>query len=190
LRLNRILPTHSSFSSPSSRIWIQTANPKIPVQNYQALFIPNVRSLETLAELVFTRSPTDILFYDAIKMLIRLILTEATHQSGNFDPRAHEALQAIENDLAHKWTIAELASEANMTSGSFTRSFKRMMNEPPIHYVIRRRMEEAKRQIQQSSLPIEEIAINLGYDDFTFFRQLFQTRLGQSPESLRVGRPL
>ncbi|MBC2605667.1 helix-turn-helix domain-containing protein [Pelagicoccus albus] len=159
-------------------------------QNFESLFIRNVRNLEPLAELVASRQPHDTLFEDAIKMLVRIIVSEATHHSGNFDSRTYEALYAIENDLARKWTVADLASEAEMTAGSFARSFKRMMNEPPIHYVIRRRMEEAKRQIQQSSLPIEEIAINLGYDDLTFFRELFTSRLGQSPESLRLGRTL
>lgn len=157
---------------------------------FESLFIQNARNLEALAELVASRSPNDSLFDDAIKMLIRLIVSEATLHSGDFDPRAYEALRAIENDLARKWTVAELATEAGMPANRFARSFKRMMNEPPIHYVIRRRMEEAKRQIQQSSLPIEEIAINLGYDDFSFFRELFHSRLGQSPESLRVGRTL
>ncbi|MBK1877489.1 helix-turn-helix domain-containing protein [Pelagicoccus mobilis] len=158
--------------------------------NYESLFIHNARNLETLAELVASREPQDALFDDAIRMLIRLIVSEANHNAGNFDPNAYEALYAIENDLARKWTIADLAAEAKMSATSFARSFKRMTSEPPIHYVIRRRMEEAKRKIQQSSLPIEEIAINLGYDDFSFFRQLFQKRLGQTPESLRVGRTI
>lgn len=156
----------------------------------ESVFIRNVRNLEALAELVASRKNDDPLFADAMNMLIRLLVEEASHRSGNFDSKAYEALRAIENDLARKWTVADLAAEAAMSPGTFARSFRRMMSEPPIHYVIRRRMEEAKRQIQQSSLPIEEIAINLGYNDVSFFRELFVSRLGQTPESLRKGRAL
>ncbi len=154
----------------------------------QSLFIRNVRNLEALAEVVASRKDDDPLFSDAINMLIRLLVEEATNHSGDFDSSVYEALHSIENDLARKWTVSDLASEANMPAGRFTRSFRSMMNEPPIHYVIRRRMEEAKRQIQQSSLPIEEIAINLGYSSPSTFSKLFQDRIGYSPESLRENR--
>ncbi|MDQ8180116.1 AraC family transcriptional regulator [Pelagicoccus sp. SDUM812005] len=155
---------------------------------YQSVFIRNVRNLEALAELVATRKSDDPLLADAITMIIRLLVESATRHSGAFDSQAYEALHAIENDLARKWTVQDLAAEAGMPTKRFAQSFRQMMNEAPIHYVIRRRMEEAKRQIQQSSLPIEEIAINLGYSDLKRFHQLFQRRLGYSPASLRENR--
>lgn len=160
----------------------------------RSVFIRNVRNLESLAEVVSSRGSTqkekDPLLADALNMLVRLIVEEAAHHAGDFDSKAYEALHSIENDLARKWTVKDLAHEASMPARAFATAFRRMMNEPPIHYVIRRRMEEAKRQILQSSLPIDEIAINLGYDDVPFFRDLFRSRLGQSPESLRSGRAL
>lgn len=156
------------------------------------VFIRSVRNLEALSELIVSRSSTlkygDPLLTDALNMLVRLLVEEATHHAGDFNSNAYEALHAIENDLARKWTVQDLAKEAEMSASSFARAFRRMMNEPPIHYVIRRRMEEAKRQIQQSSLPIEEIAINLGYNDIAFFHELFQKRIGYLPESLRENR--
>lgn len=155
---------------------------------FHSVFIRKVRSLETLAELVVSHRTNDPLFQDAINMLIRLLVEEAARHAGDFDSNAYEALHAIENDLARKWTVAALAREAQMPRGAFARSFRRMMNEPPIHYVIRRRMEEAKRQIQQSSLSIEEIAINLGYSDLSYFRKLFLERIGYPVESIRENR--
>ncbi len=158
----------------------------------QGILIQNTRHLESLAELIASRGAAgreeDPLTQDAINMLLRLLVEGATRHAGSFDSRAYEALRAIENDLARKWTISALAREAGISPGSFARAFTLMMSEPPIHYVIRRRMEEAKRQIQQSSLPIDEIAINLGYNDLSFFRSLFKRRVGMSPEELRAGR--
>lgn len=156
------------------------------------ILIQNTRHMESLADLIASRSNNhggeDPLTKDAINMLLRLLVEGATRNSGSFDSRAYEALRAIEADLARKWTISKLAKEAGLSPGAFARAFTRMMSEPPIHYVIRRRMEEAKRQIQQSSLPIEEIAINLGYNDFSFFRDLFRRRVGCAPEDFRAGR--
>lgn len=156
------------------------------------VFIRNVRNLEALAELIVgcgNHSRKDeSLLTDALNMLIRLIVEEAKRDAGAFNSQAYEALQAIENDLAHKWKVAELAKIAGHTPSKFARAFRRMMNEPPIQYVIRRRMDEAKRQIQQSSLSIDEIAINLGYNDLSLFRELFRKRTGLFPESIRENR--
>lgn len=158
----------------------------------QVVLIQNTRHLESLADLIVSRSDSrstdDPLTHDAINMLLRLLVENASRHAGKFDPRAYEALRAIENDLARKWTIAALAKEAGVSPGVFARAFSKMMGEPPIHYVIRRRLEEAKRQIQQSSLSIEEIAINLGYNDLSFFRALFRRRVGYQPEELRSNR--
>ncbi|MDQ8203306.1 AraC family transcriptional regulator [Pelagicoccus sp. SDUM812003] len=166
--------------------------PDLSEEPADSLFIRNTRSLETLAEIIAGRSTNrpcdDPLTEDALNMLIRLLVEEASRHSGHFDARAYEALRAIENDLARKWTIKELAQEAELSPSSFARAFRNMMNEPPIQYLIRRRMEESKRQIQQSSLSIEEIAINLGYNDVSFFRELFTRRIGHSPESFRENR--
>ena len=155
--------------------------------------IQNSRHLESLADLIASRASSsnidDPLTKDAVTMLLRLLVEGATRHAGDFDSRAYEALRAIEADLARKWSVAKLAREAGLSPSAFSRAFARMMNEPPIHYVVRRRMEEAKRQIQQSSLPIEEIAINLGYNDPGAFRSLFRRRLGYSPEDCRAGRP-
>ncbi|MDQ8184409.1 helix-turn-helix transcriptional regulator [Pelagicoccus sp. SDUM812002] len=153
-----------------------------------SVFVRKVRHLETFAEVAVSRKSSDPLFQDAINMLIRLLVEETSNHSDEFDSHAYEALHAVENDLARKLTIAALAIEAGMAKSPFARCFRRMMNEPPIQYVIRRRREEAKRQIQQPTLPIEEIAINLGYSDFSFFRELFRKRLGYTAESLRENR--
>lgn len=158
------------------------------------IFIRNTKHIESLAEIIVGRSGEemreDSLEQDAINMLFRLLVEDASKQNGYFDARAFEALQAIELDLARKWTVAELAIKADMPPRAFARSFARMMGEPPIQYLVRRRMDEARVQILQSSLPIEEIAINLGYDDLRFFRALFKSRAGATPESLRRGRAL
>lgn len=170
-------------------------NPVLPSQLTNAsrqVFIRNARNLESLAELLVSCSQSsrtdETLLTDSLNMLIRLIVEEANRDAGDFDSNVYEALQAIENDLAHKWNVGELAEIAGQSHSKFARSFRKMMSEPPIQYVIRRRMDEAKRQIQQSSLSIEEIAINLGYNDLPLFRNQFYKRIGLYPEALRSNR--
>src|SRR5690606_10688684 len=82
------------------------------------IFIRNTKHLEALAEIVVGRDGRralgDSLQQDAINMLFRLLLEDASKQCGYFDARAFEALQAIELDLARKWTVSELAAKAGL----------------------------------------------------------------------------
>ena len=64
------------------------------------------------------------------------------------------------------------------TSGLATRTFKRRFNaatgETPISYVQRLRVERAKRLLESTTQPIEEISWAVGYEDPASFRRLFK----------------
>lgn len=155
----------------------------------QQVFIRNLRPLEALAEVISNRSgpagQSDGLSNDALTMLLRLVVEEASNNSGSFDSRVYEAFRAIEDDLARRWTVADLSLEAQLSKKDFTKSFRSMMNETPIQYVSRRRLEEARRQILQSNLPIPEIAINLGFNQVASFEKSFRNFYSCSPQSIR-----
>lgn len=47
------------------------------------------------------------------------------------------------------------------------------------------RIERAKRLLEQSGLPVEQIASDVGYSDTSFFRRLFRRRVGLTPGNYR-----
>ncbi|MED5509581.1 MAG: helix-turn-helix domain-containing protein, partial [Pseudomonadota bacterium] len=47
------------------------------------------------------------------------------------------------------------------------------------------RIEAAKRQLEQTQLPVDEISFDIGYEDASFFRRLFKRRTGLSPSQYR-----
>jgi len=157
------------------------------------ILVRDIRRLESMADLVFSYSlraspGSESLVIDSLSLLMRIVLEESRRGAASFDANVYEALQSIEQDLARKWSVSDLAQIAQQSPRKFARSFRSMMGEPPIRYVIRRRMAEARRQIQLSSLPISEIAANLGYPDAGLFRELFEKHVGSRPESTREGR--
>jgi transcriptional regulator GlxA family with amidase domain len=97
--------------------------------------------------------------------------------------------------LAVQEWIAEHASAANPVeemvrrSGLAERSFKRRFTQAtgfsPIAYVQRLRLEEAKRRLERSDAPIDEIGWAVGYQDPAFFRRLFKRTLGVTPGAYR-----
>jgi transcriptional regulator GlxA family with amidase domain len=50
-----------------------------------------------------------------------------------------------------------------------------------IDYVQNLRIEEAKRLLETTVLPADEISARVGYEDASFFRRLFRRRTGMTP---------
>ena len=55
----------------------------------------------------------------------------------------------------------------------------------PIAYVQRLRIEDAKRRLERTDAPIEEISWQVGYEDPAFFRRLFKRTTGLAPGAYR-----
>jgi AraC-like DNA-binding protein len=58
----------------------------------------------------------------------------------------------------------------------------------PIAYVQRLRIEDAKRRLERTDEPVDEVSWRVGYEDPAFFRRLFKRITGLAPGAYR--RPL
>jgi transcriptional regulator GlxA family with amidase domain len=79
---------------------------------------------------------------------------------------------------------------SGLSRTSFKRRFKRATGYAPLDYVQRLRVEEAKRRLERSDDPIDEICWSIGYEEAPFFRRLFRrfTRLSPADYRRRVRR--
>jgi transcriptional regulator GlxA family with amidase domain len=100
-----------------------------------------------------------------------------------FDPptdHGDAAVAAAQRWIADHAAVAnpveQMVEQSNLPARTFKRRFRAATGETPIAYVQRLRVECAKRRLEQSSTPIEEISWAVGYEDPASFRRLF-TRL-------------
>ena len=68
---------------------------------------------------------------------------------------------------------------------SFKRRFKRATGYSPIAYVQHLRIEEAKRRLERTDEPVDEISWAVGYEDPAFFRRLFKRITQITPGAYR-----
>lgn len=96
--------------------------------------------------------------------------------------RLHEF---IVSQLQRKLTLDELASEVGMSVATFCRHFKQTTGLPPYKYVLRTRVELAKKALRKRSHPLSEIALSLGFYDQSQFANTFRRLVGLSPRAYR-----
>jgi transcriptional regulator GlxA family with amidase domain len=81
--------------------------------------------------------------------------------------------------------VAQMAALAGLPERSFARRFQAATGMSPLAYVHAMRLEEAKLMLETTAAPIEAIAVDVGYQDPTFFSRLFRRRVAMTPAQYR-----
>jgi transcriptional regulator GlxA family with amidase domain len=81
--------------------------------------------------------------------------------------------------------VEEMIKISGLTERTFKRRFKAAVRCAPIDYVQRLRIEDAKRRLERSDAPIDEISWQVGYEDPAFFRRLFKRMTQLAPGAYR-----
>ena len=82
-------------------------------------------------------------------------------------------------------TVNELAAMCDMTPYHFCRVFHRMIGSSPMQYVMKQRMQQARRCLESTKMTLGEVAESVGYADEGYFCRLFKKTYGVTPSSLR-----
>ena len=102
---------------------------------------------------------------------------------------ADSVVRFAESWLAQHYCSEAAVAEAVLASGiperSLKRRFKAATGSTLMGYVQNLRIEEAKRQLETTQDPADEIAAGIGYDNPSFFRRLFKRCTGLTPGAYR-----
>lgn len=77
--------------------------------------------------------------------------------------------------------VASMSTRAGLSARHFKRRFMDATGYTPIRYVQMLRIDEAKRLLEQTRQPADEIAWAVGYEEPASFRRLFRRLVGLSP---------
>ncbi len=81
--------------------------------------------------------------------------------------------------------LAELASHARMSVRTFTRRFREETGMSPGRWLLRQRVELARRLLEGTDLPIERVAAQAGFGTAASLRQHLHTAVGVAPGAYR-----
>ena len=110
-------------------------------------------------------------------------------QEGGLAPwQERRAKEIMRVRLASSLTIADVAAECRLTPSHFARSFRRSTGVAPHAFLSQLRIEEAKRLMTTTELPLADIALMCGFGDQSYFTRVFSRSIGTSPGAWRRTR--
>ena len=116
---------------------------------------------------------------------------EFTPDLGHED-RLVASLQAwLEDNLALASPVEEMRARSGVTGRTLERRFRAATGFSPIAYVQQARIQEARRLLERTAMPVDEIGFAVGYQNTAYFRRLFNraTRLGPGAYRRKFGGP-
>ncbi len=128
-----------------------------------------------------------------LRLTMATLLLELTNRTYNITlgtPSAYEqslVLDALSYIEAHYQTatLEDFCRQVNLPPYYVSRIMKKYSPYTFTKYVQKRRLVQAVYLLTESSVPIEEIILQVGYENSSHFHRLFKKEYGQSPAAYR-----
>ena len=91
----------------------------------------------------------------------------------------------LENNFRNENPVEAMTDQSGLTRRSLGRRFRRATKLSPIEYIQNLRIAEARKRLERTSEPVEEISFKVGYYNTAFFRRIFKRTTRLSPAEYR-----
>jgi AraC family transcriptional regulator, regulatory protein of adaptative response / methylated-DNA-[protein]-cysteine methyltransferase len=95
-------------------------------------------------------------------------------------------MRLIEEGFLNEASVADLADRLGIGSRHLLRLFLRHTGATPTQVAATRRVQQAKRLLDETEMPMSEIAFTAGFGSVRRFNDAFRATYGRSPSSFRA----
>ena len=108
-----------------------------------------------------------------------------TRSAPHADSVVRTCEQWMKDNFLKSNAIQQVVAHANIPERTLKRRFKAATGTTLIEYLQNLRIEEAKRLLEAGQMPVDDISIEVSYEDPSFFRRLFKRLTGLTPSQYR-----
>jgi len=110
----------------------------------------------------------------------------ALHESA--ETHALKARHIIDHRFHEPLNVGLIARQIYVSPDYLRQLFRAEFGVSPLHYLIQKRIEHARRLLESTALPVQEIAGASGFHNPYYFSRMFKKITGISPSSCRMTR--
>jgi AraC-like DNA-binding protein len=144
--------------------------------------------LDRMIRLIHTSGPLAPLRVANLFESLLLDLASWRRERGIAEPWLEKTMDLLESGSLQAPDYAGLARKIGMGLSTLRRRFRQAAGQPLHHYVLERRMVEARRLAATTNLPFKKVAEELGYENVFYFSRQFRRFHGVPPLVYRRSR--
>ncbi|NHL29858.1 response regulator, partial [Clostridium botulinum] len=95
------------------------------------------------------------------------------------------AIEYIQNNFDEKVSLEQMASICNLSPCYFSKVFKKAVGVNFVSYVNDTKINKAKELLENTDIPVLNVALDLGFDDCGYFIRVFKKSQGVTPKKYR-----
>jgi AraC family transcriptional regulator len=128
----------------------------------------------------------------AIQLVRRYSSLKDVHvgHGGMAPHKLRRAIALIDHHLSDeeegRVALRAVALDVQMSYFHFSRAFKQSMGMTATSYIAERRIERAKKMLEETEMPISEIALRSGFSSQSHFTTAFRRLAGATPKAFRA----
>ncbi|BEL05024.1 AraC family transcriptional regulator [Actinoplanes sichuanensis] len=101
------------------------------------------------------------------------------------DPLLAAVFDVIEDRFTQTLSLAEVAAAVALTPGHLTTTVRRKTGRTVQQWILQRRLQEARRLLSETDLPVASVAHRSGFPDVSYFIKRFRAECGVTPARWR-----
>ncbi|QEC74830.1 AraC family transcriptional regulator [Mucilaginibacter ginsenosidivorax] len=125
---------------------------------------------------------------DELFVLISRQLIRQNNSRRDFPQTFLKLEQTLRQNLAHQWTVEEMAALIGMGTTAFTEKVKHYSGFSPLNYLINIRITEATKLLKKNEVNVTDIALSTGFYSSQHFSTTFKKLTGYTPSEFRKNK--
>ena len=93
------------------------------------------------------------------------------------------AIAIIEEDFGSRITLESLSKACGVSQNYFSRCFKEITGQTPFEYLLTYRIETACKMLLNGNDSVTDVCFKCGFNDLSYFINVFKKHMGMSPKS-------
>lgn len=139
----------------------------------------------SLLENGFSERNLEVANIHFLHFLSSLVYHSEINPSSNTMDTVTKSIDFMKKNIKYALTIAQLASECNLSVSRYSELFKKKTGYSPVKYFIQLKIQKSCQYLYFTDLNLKEISVMIGFEDPFYFSRTFKKIMGVPPSKYK-----
>lgn len=181
---------------PKINNFLDEIKEKIPIALSEEYLTISPEIRDKIHSVLYNKFPGEVVDDYLRGKFVEITILSLEHRQRNTYPgfneaeveKIRQAYARIINDIQAPHNVSLIADELDISQRKLERGFRILFHTTVYNFLVEERMKRAISLLRDTTMPVREVAVLVGYPNARAFSNLFRKRFGYSPSLMRKRR--